>query len=56
MTFTKRLREMPVRNASKIQSQESCIHPMLSHAARFVLRRSRLRSRHHERKETKGKG
>jgi hypothetical protein len=42
------------RNASNVESQQSCIHLMLSHTARArpLLRCSPLRSRQHYRKET----
>ena len=41
------------RSASKVESQKSCIHPMVSHTtrARPVLRRSPLLSRQNEREE-----
>jgi len=40
-------------NASKVEPQESCIHPMLSHTARArpLLRCSPLLSRQKEREE-----
>src|ERR1700722_7086673 len=47
-TYSFRDVEESFRNASNVESQESCIHPMLSHAARArpVLRCSPLFSRH----------